>query len=75
MVDTLIRSTPNKRMPAKNSPTNETGVLDNTMTQEFVVIMRREQRKTASEKRKAYTSITSTVAKSTHARKNHSNKI
>ena len=40
-IQTFIRSIPNKRMPSKNSPTNAAGVLDNTMTQEFIVVMRR----------------------------------
>jgi len=40
-INTFIRSIPNKRMPSKNSPTNATGVLDNTMTQEYIVVMRR----------------------------------
>jgi len=40
-VNTFIRSIPNKRMPSKNSPTNAAGVLDNTMTQEYIVVMRR----------------------------------
>lgn len=40
-VNTFKRSIPNKRMPSKNSPSNEAGVLDNTMTQEYIVIMRR----------------------------------
>lgn len=40
-VNTFTRSIPNKRMPLKNSPTNATGVLDNTMTKEYIVVMRR----------------------------------
>lgn len=39
-VNTFTRSIPNKRMPLKNSPTNAPGVLDNTMTQEYIVVMR-----------------------------------
>ncbi|PWH19065.1 MAG: DNA methyltransferase [Bacteroidetes bacterium] len=39
-VNTFIRSIPNKRMPSKNSPTNAAGVLDSTMTQEYIVVMR-----------------------------------
>jgi len=40
-VNTFTRSIPNKRMPSRNSPTNATGVLDDTMTQEYIVVMRR----------------------------------
>ncbi|MBI5970329.1 MAG: DNA methyltransferase [Deltaproteobacteria bacterium] len=40
-VNTFMRSIPNKRMPLKNSPTNAIGVLDSTMTQEYIVVMRR----------------------------------
>jgi DNA modification methylase len=38
-VETMIRKIPNKRMPSKNSPTNKTGVLGSTMTEEYIVIM------------------------------------
>ncbi len=38
---THTRSIPNKRMPSKNSPSNQAGVLDNTMTDEYIVVMRR----------------------------------
>jgi len=38
-VNTFVRSIPNKRMPLKNSPTNITGALDNTMTHEYIVVM------------------------------------
>ena len=40
-VDTFIRSIPNKRMPNKNSPSNIKGILENTMANEYVVVMRR----------------------------------
>ena len=40
-VDTFLRSIPNKRMPAKNSPTNEPGKLDSTMLNEYIVVMRK----------------------------------
>jgi tRNA G10 N-methylase Trm11 len=36
------RCIPNKRMPLRNSPTNATGVLDDTMTREYIVVMRRK---------------------------------
>lgn len=39
-VSTFTRHIPNKRMPLKNSPTNATGVLDSTMTREYIVVMR-----------------------------------
>lgn len=39
-INTFVRSIPNKRMPSKNSPSNSAGVLDNTMTTEYIVIMR-----------------------------------
>ena len=40
-VDTFIRAIPNKRMPSKNSPTNEPGKLDTTMLNEYIVVMRK----------------------------------
>jgi hypothetical protein len=40
-METVIRKIPNKRMPSKNSPTNKTGVLGSTMTEEYIVIMER----------------------------------
>ena len=40
-IETFHRSIPNKRMPLRNSPTNVVGALDNTMTQEHIVVMRR----------------------------------
>lgn len=40
-VATHQRKIPNKRMPLRNSPTNVSGVLDNTMTGEYIVVMRR----------------------------------
>lgn len=39
-IHTYIRSIPNKRMPLKNSPTNITGKLDATMTNEYIVVMK-----------------------------------
>lgn len=41
-LETIIRNIPNKRMPSKNSPTNVTGKKDETMNNEYIVIMRRE---------------------------------
>lgn len=42
-LETIIRNIPNKRMPSKNSPTNETGNKDETMTAEYIVIMQNKQ--------------------------------
>jgi len=42
-VDTFVRSIPNKRMPAKNSPTNEPGKLDTTMLNEYIVVLRKQK--------------------------------
>lgn len=41
-VDTFHRSIPNKRMPLRNSPTNAPGAVDQTMIQEYIVVMRRK---------------------------------
>jgi hypothetical protein len=41
-IETFIRSIPNKRMPAQNSPSNTSGVLDNTMTKEYIVVLKRQ---------------------------------
>jgi tRNA G10 N-methylase Trm11 len=40
-VNTFTRAIPNKRMPSRNSPTNVAGVLDSTMTREYIVVMKR----------------------------------
>lgn len=40
-VGTIVRSIPNKRMPWANSPTNIRGVTENTMANEFIVILRK----------------------------------
>lgn len=37
----IVRNIPGKRMPNKNSPTNITGVLEETMNKESIVIMRK----------------------------------
>lgn len=55
-VNTFIRSIPNKRMPSKNSPTNATGVLDNTMTQEYIIVMKKSARHMISERKGKYNS-------------------
>lgn len=36
---TIVRSIPNKRMPAKTSPTNKPGAKVSTMTNEYIVIL------------------------------------
>ena len=40
-LDTFVRKIPNKRMPSKNSPTNEVGKLMATMSNEYIVVMRK----------------------------------
>ncbi len=40
-VDTLVREIPNKRMPSKTSPTNISGRKVNTMSNEYIVILRK----------------------------------
>lgn len=40
-VYTFTRSIPNKRMPAKNSPSNVAGKLDATMSKEYIVVMKK----------------------------------
>lgn len=43
-IETIIRNIPNKRMPSKNSPSNVPGQVDSTMTNEFIVIMKKLQK-------------------------------
>lgn len=38
-LETMIRSIPNKRMPSRNSPTNERGITDVTMHNEYIIVM------------------------------------
>lgn len=40
---TIVREIPNKRMPAKTSPTNESGKKVDTMSHEYLVIMVKEE--------------------------------
>jgi len=40
-LETIVRHIPNKRMPKRNSPTNKTGVTDNTINCEYIVIMQK----------------------------------
>lgn len=39
--ETIVRNIPNKRMPSKNSPSNISGQKDETMTNEYIVIMKK----------------------------------
>ena len=41
-VYTVDRNIPNKVMPSRNSPTNETGKTNTTMTMEHIVILRKQ---------------------------------
>lgn len=40
-ITTIVRNIPNKRMPSKNSPSNITGALDETMSKEYIVILQK----------------------------------
>ncbi|MFH1940187.1 MAG: DNA methyltransferase [bacterium] len=40
-IKTIIRNIPNKRMPKKNSPTNEIGKKSTTMNREYIVILKK----------------------------------
>lgn len=53
-IDTHHRVIPNKRMPLRNSPTNAAGILDATMTREYIVVMRRRRAGVIAEKRSIY---------------------
>ena len=39
--DIFVRNIPGKRMPSRNSPTNVTGALEDTMTKESIVILKK----------------------------------
>ncbi|MCB1189808.1 MAG: DNA methyltransferase [Leptospiraceae bacterium] len=41
-METIVRNIPNKRMPSKNSPSNVAGEKDETMSNEFIVVMRKK---------------------------------
>jgi DNA modification methylase len=41
-LETIVREIPNKRMPSKNSPSNEIGKVENTMLNEYIVIMKKK---------------------------------
>ena len=41
-IETFTRGIPNKRMPSKNSPSNRVGKLDDTMTKECIILMRKD---------------------------------
>lgn len=51
-IDTFHREIPNKRMPLRNSPTNARGIVATTMTQEYIVVLRRKVLRTMKEGRK-----------------------
>ena len=40
-IETIIRNIPNKRMPSKNSPSNIAGMTDNTMNNEYIVVLQK----------------------------------
>ena len=40
--DIIVRNIPGKRMPAKNSPTNVSGELEETMNKESIVVLRKD---------------------------------
>lgn len=42
-VKTVIRNIPNKRLPARNSPTNQAGITDTTMSREYIVVMEKRE--------------------------------
>lgn len=68
-INTFIRSIPNKRMPSKNSPTNATGVLDSTMTQEYIVVMKRNSLSAIKEQKSIYKSKTAKAKTKKSSRK------
>lgn len=41
-IETIVRNIPNKRQPKKTSPTNKTGAKVSTMTNEYIVILKKE---------------------------------
>jgi tRNA G10 N-methylase Trm11 len=53
-ITTHQRFIPNKRMPLRNSPTNAAGVLDDTMTREYIVVMRRKPHYIVAERLSIY---------------------
>ena len=53
-IATHQRCIPNKRMPLRNSPTNAIGVLDDTMTREYIVVMRRKPHYLVAERLSTY---------------------
>jgi tRNA G10 N-methylase Trm11 len=63
-IATYHRSIPNKRMPLRNSPTNAAGTTDSTMTQEYIVVMRRMPPR-VHERRAKYKTQTSRTSKPT----------
>ncbi len=53
-ITTHHRHIPNKRMPLRNSPTNAKGIIDNTMTCEYIVVMRRKSQHLVAERSLVY---------------------
>ncbi len=53
-IATHQRCIPNKRMPLRNSPTNATGILDDTMTREYIVVMRKKLNYVVAERLSIY---------------------
>ncbi len=53
-ITTHHRLIPNKRMPLRNSPTNASGVLDDTMTREYIVVMRKGFGNIAADRKLGY---------------------
>jgi site-specific DNA-methyltransferase (cytosine-N4-specific) len=41
-IETYLRDIPNKRMPSRNSPTNQSGVTNSTMVHEYIVVCRKK---------------------------------
>lgn len=41
-IDTIVREFPTKRMPSKNSPSNKAGEKSSTMTNEYIVILKKK---------------------------------
>ena len=40
-IETIVRNIPNKRMPLKTSPSNQSGKTVRTMKQEYIVVMKK----------------------------------
>lgn len=40
-IETIVRNIPNKRMPLKTSPSNQSGKIVKTMNFEYIVVMKK----------------------------------